>query len=95
MVELQCPLCDFKTPELEVIGAAAVLNAHALSHPRPPAAPLANRAPKLERPKVKSNISSEEWNAFFRRWKAYKTGFNIADNVRVAVATVPGQKKLG
>ena len=82
-IALSCPLCDFKTPEVEIIGAAAILNAHALSHQQPPAAPVVakNRAPKLERPKVKPNISSEEWNAFSRRWATYRDGSNIGDDI--------------
>ena len=79
---LSCPLCDFKTPEVEIIGAVAILNAHALSHQAPPAAPVAtNRAPKLERPKVKPNISSEEWNAFSRRCATYRDGSHIGDDI--------------
>ena len=63
MTVLNCPLCEYATPDVECVGAASILNAHAISHQQPPqAAPAAvvrNRAPKLERPKVKPSITSE------------------------------------
>ena len=85
MTVLNCPLCDYATPDVECVGAASILSAHAISHQQPPqAAPAAvirNRAPKLERPKVKAGITSEEWNAYFRRWSTYRTGSDIGDDI--------------
>ena len=39
----------------------------------------APKLPHLDRPKVSSQITPEEWNAFFRRWDAYKAAYNISD----------------
>ena len=85
MTILSCPLCDYSTPDVECVGAASILSAHAISHQQPaqaaPAAVVRNRAPKLERPKVKPSITSEEWNAYFRRWSTYRTGSDIGDDI--------------
>ena len=82
MVILQCPTCEFETPDVEVVGAAAVLQIHGQTH-QPSAAnqaqPVANRGPKLARPRIKSNSSNEEWNAFTRRWHTFKIGMSISD----------------
>ena len=88
MVVLKCPIasCDFETDDVDVAGAAVILQIHAVVHqpaaPAPPttAQPLpSRRGPKLERPKIKLNSTPEEWNAFMRRWATYKAGSNIAD----------------
>jgi len=87
-VDLKCPVlgCVYSTGPHEVVAAAALLNAHTISHqvaPTPPPATI--RAPKLIRPRVKPNITGEEWNAFTRRWSTYRTGSGITD------ATAPSQ----
>ena len=82
MPELQCPLCTYKTDDVEAIAAAALLNCHALSHQIAQQAPAApSQGPKLERPKIKLNATCEEWNAFIRRWETFRTGSSINDNI--------------
>ena len=81
-VDLKCPFpsCTYSSGTHEVVAAAALLNAHTLTHQLasvPP--PTTARAPKLVRPKVKSNITGEEWNAFTRRWSTFRTGSSITD----------------
>ncbi len=91
MVVLACPLptCEFRTDDVEVIGAAAILNIHALEHSArtPSAAATAERSkgPKLDRPKVDIGIATEQWNAFLRRWETFRTGSDIAPS------SAPGQ----
>ena len=88
MTVLSCPIpgCGFKTEDVEVVGAAAILNIHSHMHVNsaPPAAPVI-RGPKLERPKVELNSTCEDWNAFIRRWEIFRVGASIADNA------APGQ----
>ena len=36
--------------------------------------------PKLERPKVDSGLSQEDWNLFIRRWDAFVTGSGLDPN---------------
>ena len=90
-ISLACsfPGCTFQTEKVEIAGAAALLTIHGLTHPRaatpsetaaPVATPIAGAAgPKLVRPRIDSNATSEEWNAFIRRWNTFKTGSNIVD----------------
>ena len=81
MPALRCPFpdCLFTTDDVEVTGAAALLNIHALTHssPAPAPTPREPQAPKLQRPTIRLNITTEEWNAFNRRWTIFSTGTNI------------------
>lgn len=71
------------TDDVEVIGAAAILNVHSHTHAtnafQGRAAPM--RAPRLERPKLQMNATTEDWNAFTRRWETYRTGSSIPNAV--------------
>ena len=84
-VDLKCPFPGYaySSGPHEAIAAAALLNAHTISHQMAPTPPPTTsttvRAPKLVRPKVKPSITGEEWNAFTRRWSTYRTGSGIND----------------
>ena len=95
---LTCPIpgCGFQTDDVDVIGAAAVLNVHAHIHakttrPTPPA----SRAPKLERPKLSLNATTEDWNAFMRRWDTFRTGSGITDTIASAQLLECANEQLG
>ena len=64
MVVLACPIanCDFQTEDVDVIGAAAILNLHAHAHSNPTlAVPVpATNAPKLVRPRIEQNSTGED-----------------------------------
>ena len=81
---LTCPItgCGYATEDVDVVGAAALLNVHAHIHATTPhqATPTVSRAPKLERPKLGLNATTEDWNAFIRRWDTFRTGSGISDN---------------
>ena len=79
MVVLKCPIpgCEFKTDDVEVVGAAAIITIHGQVH----ASDGTDRAPKLERPIIKANGSCEDWNAFCRRWETFRTGSKIRDSI--------------
>ena len=69
-----------------IIGAAAILNVHALAHSTSTAAaPAPQRAPKLECPRIGLDSTSEEWNAFMRRWDTFRVGS------RITLAFAPAQ----
>ena len=96
---LNCPIadCGFATPDIDMNGAVAILNIHGSIHqnaPRGPVAPTV-RAPKLERPKIKMNATSEEWNAFHRRWETYRTGSGITDDSAAAQLLECTTEELG
>jgi len=84
MTILTCPIagCGFATEDVDVIGAADILNVHSHIHAAaaPPAqAAPAPRAPRLECPKLQLNSTSEDWNAFIRRWDTFRVGSRISD----------------
>lgn len=100
MTVLSCPIpgCGFTTEDVDVIGAAAIMNVHSHIHaatnaPRP--AGPAIRAPKLERPKLQMNSTTEDWNAFVRRWETYRTGSSIPDNVASGQLLECTEEQLG
>ena len=70
--------------DVDVIGAAAILNVHSHIHatntPQARSGP-AIRAPKLERPKLQMNATTEDWNAFTRRWETFRSGSSIPDAI--------------
>lgn len=76
MVVINCPLhgCPYVTPDEDPTVVSALLNIHALSHATP--TPMA-MGPKLNRPQIDTGIDLETWNAFIRRWEAFKIGSNI------------------
>lgn len=87
MITIQtCPItvCGYATADVDVVGAAAILNVHSHEHAAPNtssrAAP-APGAPKLERPKLQLTSTTEELNAFIRRWETFRVGSSIRNNV--------------
>ena len=81
MPDIKCPIatCGYATGEVADAVAVALLNIHAMTHTAaaPPAAPSCGKGPKLERPKIALEASNEDWNAFCRRWTAYRKGSGI------------------
>ncbi len=86
MASLRCPFpeCTFRTEELDAAGAAISLQIHGYTHAAPVLAPTpapapTTRGPKLDRPRIDTNATGEQWNAFIRRWETFKSGSNISD----------------
>ena len=81
--------CAFETDNVEGVCAAAILGVHSHLHanpyPAPVCAPARQSEPKLIRPKIQHNSTCEDWNAFMRRWDAFRTGSGISDD------SAPGQ----
>ena len=44
-------------------------------------AATAQHAPKLDRPKLQMNATTEDWNAFTRRWETFRIGSSIPNAV--------------
>ena len=80
MVVVHCPVtgCSYKTDDQEPTIVSALLQLHASEHCN-----SRDRAsgPKLERPRIDAGVSQEVWNAFVRRWEAYKAGSRISDDI--------------
>ena len=83
-IDVNCPIpgCGFSTGEFPEVVAVALLTTHATLHSTSHGTYLSGRTtgPNLERPKVESGISIEDWNVFERRWKVFKCGSGIDDN---------------
>ena len=100
MTILECPIpgCGFKTADVDVIGAAAILNVHSHTHTNAAhttaIAPKPN-APKLVRPKIHDNSTCEDWNAFLRRWETFRVGSGISDQSASSQLLECTNEKLG
>jgi len=80
-IKMQCPApeCTFQTAEAEASVVAVLLSIHAstVHTPQATASVSTPRGPKLDRPRVDSGIDEETWNAFIRRWDAFRLGSGI------------------
>ena len=81
-IDIQCPIagCCYSTGNVSEAVAIALLNTHAISHSNAQSSTKHIRGPKLDRPKVGSGISLEDWNVFQRRWDVYREGSGIDDD---------------
>lgn len=99
MTILDCPIpgCGFQTADVDVIGAAAILNVHSHTHTNVNPAPAIQRstAPKLVRPKIQHNSTCEDWNAFIRRWDTFRIGTAITDQAAPSQLLECADEKLG
>ena len=83
MPVIQCPIaeCTYRTEDVEVAIAAALLvihnNVHIAAPPNVQAA-IRQRAPKIERPRISAGSSEETWNTFNTRWAMFKRGTELA-----------------
>ena len=80
MPVLHCSItgCAYATDDVEIVGAAALINLHAMEH----APGAAGARIKLEPPIVSTGTSAEDWESFCRLWKSYRDGMNIPVNQR-------------
>ena len=94
MPQLTCPVngCDWKSQELDAAFAQALTDAlrmhdrdqHSIlaaAAPAPAAPPPAYRRLRLDPPKITAGSELDQWSAFTRQWKMYKTGMEIQDNM--------------
>ena len=90
MVAIECSVsdCAFTTDYVSEALAISLLTNHDLAmapqNPTPTVADAtpaitANRAPKLERPKVDVGVRAGGWNVFTRRWEVFRSGSGIYD----------------
>ena len=79
MVKVSCPApgCSYSTDDLPVEIVSTLLTVHALEHTRAPV--TASKGPKLNRPVIDVGVDEETWNAFIRRWEAFRQGSDISE----------------
>ena len=70
MPVVQCPIerCEYATPDVDPVVAAALISAHATSHRAPDGPGQAARIEKVKRPSVSSAGTTEDWQYFKSRW---------------------------
>ena len=81
-----CPFpgCTHVTADCAETVAPALLALHGYVHsggaavPNNTPAPVRQRAPKIERPKISRGSSEETWNSFFTRWTLFKRGTDMS-----------------
>ena len=87
MPVIGCPIdgCDYETPDVDPIVAAALITTHATVHQAGPAPTAATpaRAEKVKRPSISSAGTTEEWQYFLLRWSDYvkATRLNGTDKI--------------
>ena len=72
MVVIKCPIigCSYETTDCSEAIACVLLTAHTPQHTaKPPAT-----GPKLDRPRIDTGITPEEWNIFKLRWDVFVNG---------------------
>ena len=76
MVVVACPVvgCSYVTADQDPTLVNTLLQLHSTDH----GSERASSGPKLTRPTVNVGVSQEVWNAFVRRWEAYRSGSGIS-----------------
>ena len=74
---VQCPItnCNYATPDVEAVIAAALISTHATSHTNSSAI----KAPveKIRRHTISLSGTSEDWSYFLSRWEDYKAATKL------------------
>ena len=70
---IQCPIegCEYETPDVEPVIAAALITTHATSHRTPSRSTQTPRVERVKRPNVSSAGTTEDWKYFKSRWNDY------------------------
>ena len=84
MPVIKCPKaeCTYKTPDVEPVVAAALLNVHATDHVggggNTAGGGTASRPPPMERPKLQVNCPRSEWEIFAAKWRSFKVATSVS-----------------
>jgi hypothetical protein len=81
MPTIKCPIegCEYETPDVEPVVAAALITVHATSHGPTQAA----RVEKVKRPSISSAGTTEDWQYFKSRWSDYMKATRLEGADRV------------
>ncbi len=73
MPAIQCPIegCEYETPDVDPVVAAALLTTHATTHQTPSASTPTAKVERVKRPSVSSAGTTEDWQYFKSRWDDY------------------------
>jgi len=80
---VNCPIagCEYSTPEVEAVLAAALITAHATTHSATTL--VASKVEQVKRPAISSAGTSEEWAYFTSRWRDYADATKVTGKNKV------------
>ena len=85
MPRIQCPIegCEYETPDVEAVLAAALITTHATSHRTTSRSTQTARVEKVKRPNVLSAGTTEDWQFFKSRWNDYVKATRLEGTDRI------------
>ncbi len=87
MPVVQCPIegCEYETPDVDPVVAAALITAHSTSHQAPVtrASSQPARVEKVKRPSISPAGTTEDWHYFMTRWADYVKGTKLEGTDKV------------
>ena len=85
MPAVRCPIegCEYETPNVEAVIAAALITTHATSHQAPNEPARTARAEKVKRPSISSAGTTEDWQYFKSRWSDYVRATRLEGTDRI------------
>ena len=80
----ECPIdrCDYETPDVDPVIAAALITAHETSH-QTPSQPRQTALVEVKRPSISSAGTTEDWLYFKSRWADYARATKLEEADRV------------
>ena len=86
MPAIDCPIagCDYTTPDVEAVVAAALITAHSTIHNVPATNHVTSaKIENVKRPIVSSAGTSEDWSYFLSRWNDYVAATKVSGKDRI------------
>ena len=85
MPVVRCPIedCEYQTPDVDPVVAAALITTHATVHASPHLATPVAKAEKVKRPCISSSGTTEDWHYFISRWSDYVKATKLSGTDRV------------
>ena len=80
-----CPIedCEYQTPDVDPVVAAALITTHATAHALPHSVVPAAKAEKVKHPCISSAGTMEDWQYFRSRWNDYVKATKLAGTDKV------------
>lgn len=85
MPAVRCPIegCEYSTPDVDPVIAAALITTHATSHQAPSRVTQAAMVEKVKRPNITSSGTTEDWQYFKSRRGDYVKATRLGGTDRV------------
>ena len=85
MPVVRCPIedCEYQTPDVDPVVAAALITTHDTVHASPHLATPVAKAEKVKRPCISSSGTTEDWHYFISRWSDYVKATKLSGTDRV------------